>query len=39
VTVLSPAAKEARGEEMLKMKNNDNGRRNRFIITPCMEIS
>jgi hypothetical protein len=35
VMVLLPSAKEAQGKEMLKIKNNNNGRKNRFIITPC----
>ena len=35
VTVLLLSAKEARGKEMPNRKNNTNGRRNRFIRTPC----
>jgi hypothetical protein len=33
--VLLPSAKQARAKEMLNKKENNNGRRNRFIITPC----
>jgi len=35
VTVLLPSAKEARGMETLKIKNNNIGSENRFITTPC----
>jgi purine nucleoside permease len=35
VTVLLPSAKEARGKKMLNKKDNNNRRRNRFILTPC----
>jgi len=35
VTVLLPSAKEARGRKTLNIKDNTNGRRNRFILTPC----
>ena len=33
--VLVPAAKETERKEMLKTKDNSNGKRNRFILTPC----
>ena len=32
--VLVPAAKETGSEEMLNNKDNNNGKRNRFIVTP-----
>jgi hypothetical protein len=35
VTVLLLSAKETRGKEMQKIRNNPNGRRNRFMTTPC----
>jgi hypothetical protein len=35
VRLLLPSAKEARGTEMLNKRDNNNGRKNRFISNPC----
>ena len=33
--VLASAAKETGIKEMLNIKDNNNGKKNRFILTPC----
>jgi hypothetical protein len=35
VMLLLPSAKEAIGEKIPNKKNNNNGKKNRFICTPC----
>jgi len=36
--LLLPSAKEATGKKMPNKRDNNNGRRNRFILTPCSEV-